>query len=93
MYFCIQNKEAKIKIVLYGRKGYAHTVAYKKILKSVEVLLDCKDVSVDNEAKEHSKELYEGQVKCPTLFVDNEVYLTPSSNTFNKLMLDLMLKG
>ncbi|CAM1356958.1 MULTISPECIES: glutaredoxin family protein [Tenacibaculum] len=82
-----------MKIVLYGRKGHAHTVAYKNFLKSAEVPFEYKDVSVDNEAKEHTKELYDGQVKYPTLFVDEEVYLTPSSDTFNKLMQDLKLKG
>lgn len=88
-----KRKEIKMKIVLYGRKGHAHTVAYKNFLNSAEVPFVYKDVSTDEEAREHSKELYEGQVKYPTLFIDDEVYLTPTSDTFNKLMQDLKLRG
>ena len=82
-----------MKIVLYGRKGDAHTAAYKNFLKSTEVPFEYKDVSVNQESKEHSKELYEGEVKYPTLFIDDEVYLTPTSDTFNKIMQDIKLRG
>ncbi len=82
-----------MKIVLYGKKGDAHTAAYKNFLKSTEEPFEYKDVTLDEKAKEHSKELYDGQVKYPTLIVDGKVYLTPASDTFNKLMQELKLKG
>lgn len=82
-----------MKITLYGRKGHAHTVAYKNFLRSAEVPFDYKDVSEDEAAREHSRELYDGAVKYPTLFVNDEVYLTPTSDTFNKVMHDLKLRG
>jgi hypothetical protein len=37
--------------------------------------------------------LYDGQVKVPTLFVDEKIYRVPSSDEFNKIMESLMLKG
>lgn len=82
-----------MKITLYGRKGHAHTVAFKNFLRSTEIAFEYKDVSMDEEAREHSKELYEGVVKYPTLFIDDEVYLTPTSDLFNKLMQDLKLRA
>ncbi|WP_299157356.1 glutaredoxin domain-containing protein [uncultured Tenacibaculum sp.] len=82
-----------MKITLYGRKGHAHTVAFKNFLRSTEIAFEYKDVSTDEEAREHSKELYEGVVKYPTLFIDDEVYLTPTSDLFNKLMQDLKLRA
>lgn len=82
-----------MKIKLYGRKGHAHSVAYRNFLKSTEIPFEYKDVSTDEEAKKHSKELYEGMVKYPTLFVDEEVYLTPTSDDFNKIMKNLNLRA
>jgi glutaredoxin len=51
-----------MKIVLYGRKGHAYTVAYKNFLNSTDIPYIYKDVSQDSEAREHSKELYNGVV-------------------------------
>jgi glutaredoxin len=82
-----------MKIVLYGRKGHAYTVAYKNFLNSTDIPYIYKDVSQDSEAREHSKELYNGVVKYPTLFVDDEVYLTPTTDEFNKIMQDLNLRA
>jgi len=52
-----------------------------------------KDVSKDTEAREHSKELYGGVVKFPTLFVDDVIHLTPTTEEFNKIMQDLGLRA
>ncbi len=82
-----------MKITLYGRKGHAHTVAFKNFLRMAEVSFQYKDVLMDQEAKEHTKRLYEGQLKFPTLFVDEKVYLTPSSDDFNSIMKELNLRG
>lgn len=82
-----------MKITLYGRKGHAYTVAFKNFLNSTDVPYTYKDVSKDEEAKEHSKELYNGAVKYPTLFVDDKVYLTPTTEEFNKIMQDLKLRA
>ena len=82
-----------MKITLYGRKGDAYTVAYKNFLKSTEVAFTFMDVSLDEDAKRHTKELYEGAIKYPTLIVEDDVYLTPTSETFNKVMQDLKLRG
>lgn len=82
-----------MKIKLYGKQGDAYTSAFKNFLKTSEINFEFKDVLKDEEAKNHTKELYEGQLKFPTLFVDKEVYLTPSSDTFNKVMKDLKLRG
>ena len=82
-----------MKIVLYGRKGHAYTVAYKNFLNSTDIPYIYKDVSQDSEAREHSKELYNGLVKYPTLFVDDSVYLTPTTDEFNKIMQDLNLRA
>ena len=82
-----------MKITIYGRKGHAHTVAFKNFLRMAEIPFDYKDIVIDEEAKEHSKKLYEGAIKYPTLFVDDEVYLTPTSDDFNKIMKDLKLRG
>lgn len=82
-----------MKIVLYGRQGHAHTVAFKNFLRMAEVPFEYKDISKDLAAKEHTKELYEGQLKYPTLFVDEEVYLTPTSEVFNNVMKELKLRG
>jgi glutaredoxin len=82
-----------MKIVLYGKKGHAYTVAFKNFLNSTDVPYIYKDVSKDEEAKEHSKELYDGVVKYPTLFVDDKIYLTPTTDEFNKIMQDLKLRA
>ncbi|CAM1371322.1 glutaredoxin family protein [Tenacibaculum xiamenense] len=82
-----------MNITLYGKKGHAYTIAYRNFLKSAEVPFIFKDVYEDSEAKEHTKELYEGMIKYPTLFVNDDVYLTPTSDTFNKVMKDLKLRG
>ncbi len=82
-----------MKITLYGKKGHAHTVAYKNFLRMAEIPFEYKDIMVDEEAKTHTKELYDGAIKVPTLFVDDEVYKTPTSDTFNKVMKDLKLRG
>jgi hypothetical protein len=52
-----------------------------------------KDIEKDKEARDHTKELYDGDIKYPTLIVDDEIYKTPSSDTFNKVMKDLKLRG
>tara|TARA_R110002072_G_scaffold109335_7_gene236631 strand:- start:13825 stop:14073 length:249 start_codon:yes stop_codon:yes gene_type:complete len=82
-----------MKITLYGKQGHAHTVAFKNFLRMAEVVFDYKDISKDEEAKSHTRDLYEGQLKFPTLFVDDEVYLTPTSDDFNNIMEDLKLRG
>ncbi|NNC69961.1 MAG: glutaredoxin, partial [Flavobacteriaceae bacterium] len=50
-------------------------------------------IMVDEKAKIHTQQIYEGAIKFPTLFVDEEVYKTPTSDTFNKVMRDLKLRG
>ena len=82
-----------MKITLYGKKGHAHTVAFKNFLRMAEIAFIYKDIDHDIEAQIHSRELYEGEIKCPTLIVDDEIYKTPSSDTFNKVMKELKLRG
>jgi glutaredoxin len=82
-----------MKICLYGKQGHAHTVAFKNFLRMGEIPFEYKDVLKDETAKMHTKELYSGQVKVPTLFVDDKIYLVPTSDEFNKIMENLMLKG
>ncbi|MGY0426722.1 MAG: glutaredoxin family protein [Polaribacter sp.] len=82
-----------MKIILYGRKGHAYTIAFKNFLNSTDVPYIYKDVVLDEKAKKHSKELYGGVVKYPTLIVDDKVYLTPTTEDFNKIMLDLKLRA
>ncbi|MEN8965063.1 MAG: glutaredoxin domain-containing protein [Polaribacter sp.] len=82
-----------MKIILYGKKGHPYTVAFKNFLNSIDEPYTYKDISKDVEAREHSKELYNGIVKYPTLFVDNKVYLTPTTEEFNKIMQDLKLRA
>jgi glutaredoxin len=82
-----------MKITLYGKQGHAHTVAFKNFLRMAEVPFSYVDIAKDETAKAHTKELYEGQLKYPTLFIDEEIYLTPSSDDFNKIMKDLKLRG
>lgn len=78
-----------MKVVLYGKKGHAHTVAFKNYLRMSEIKFVYKDIALDIEAKEHTKELYNGVLKYPTLFINDEVYLEPTTDEFNKIMKDL----
>lgn len=82
-----------MEIIIYGKKGDAHTVAFKNFLRMAEIDFKYKNLAKDEDAMAHTKELYDGHVKYPTLIVDEEVYLTPSSDTFNKVMKDLKLRG
>lgn len=82
-----------MKIVLYGKAGHAYTVAFKNFLRSAEVDYIYIDISKDKDALAHTKELYNGVVKYPTLFVDDDVYLTPTTEDFNKIMQDLKLRA
>ena len=82
-----------MKITLYGKKRHAYTVAYKNFLKMAEIDFDYKDIEQDLEAQNHSKELYDGEIKYPILIVNDEIYKTPSSDTFNKVMKELKLRG
>lgn len=79
-----------MRVVLYGKKGHAHTVAFKNYLRMGDVPFIYKDITVDAEANKHTKELYNGMLKFPTLFVDGQVYLEPTSDEFNKIMRDLV---
>jgi len=80
-------------IVLYGKQGHSYTVAFKNFLNSTDVPYVYKDVSKDVEARDHSKKLYNGVLKFPTLFIDDAIYLTPSTEEFNKIMQDLRLRA
>lgn len=82
-----------MEITIYGKKGHAHTVAFKNFLRMAEIDFVYKDIEKDLEARDHTKKLYEGDLKYPTLIVDDEIYKTPSSDTFNKVMKDLKLRG
>ena len=82
-----------MKITLYGKRGHAYTVAFKNFLNSTDVPYVYKDISKDIDAREHSKILYGGVVKFPTLFVEEQVYLTPTTDEFNKIMQDLNLRA
>jgi len=82
-----------MKITIYGKKGHAHTVAFKNFLRMAEIDFEYKDLAIDIEAQNHSKELYDGEIKFPTLIVDEEIYKTPTSDVFNKIMKDLKLRG
>jgi len=82
-----------MRIRLYGKQGHAHTVAFKNFLRMGEIPFEYIDILKDETAKMHTKELYDGQVKVPTLFVDEKIYRVPSSDEFNKIMESLMLKG
>jgi glutaredoxin len=82
-----------MKIVLYGKQGHAYTVAFKNFLNSTDVAYIYKDVFKDAEARDHSKKLYDGVVRFPTLFVDDAIHLTPTTEEFNKIMQDLRLRA
>ena len=81
-----------MKIIIYGKKGHAHTVAFKNHLRMTEIPFEYKDLAIDEEAKKHTKELYNGLIKVPTLFIDGKVYLTPTSDEFNKIIKEASLK-
>ena len=82
-----------MKIIIYGRKGHAHTVAFKNYLRMADMPFEYKDVAVDAEAKKHTKELYDGALKYPTLIIDGEIHLTPTSDEFNKILKEASMKG
>lgn len=82
-----------MKITLYGKKGDAYTSAFKNFLKTSNVNFDFQDVYNNENAKIHTIKLYDGEIKYPTLFVDETIYLTPSSDTFNRVMKELKLRG
>lgn len=82
-----------MKITIYGKKGHAHTVAFKNFLRMAEVPFEYKDILTDEDAKAHTLEIYDGALKLPTLIVDEEIYKTPSTDDFNKIMHNLKLRG
>ncbi len=82
-----------MKITIYGKKGHAYTVAFKNFLKMAEIDFEYKDLATDIEVLNHTKKLYDGEIKYPTLIVDDQIYKTPTSDTFNKIMKDLKLRG
>ncbi|RPD96188.1 glutaredoxin [Aureibaculum marinum] len=82
-----------MKITIYGKTGDAHTVAFKNFLRMADIAFTYKNLAIDEEAKTHTKQLYDGAIKYPTLIVDGEVHLTPTSDTFNKIMKELKLRG
>ena len=82
-----------MKITLYGKQGHAYTIAFKNFLNSTDVPYIYKDISKDAEARTHTQELYNGALKFPTLFVDDLIYLTPTTEEFNKIMQDLKLRA
>ena len=82
-----------MEITIYGKKGHAHTVAFKNFLRMADIPFVYKDLAMDEAAKKHTLEIYEGDLKFPTLFVDDEIYKTPSSDMFNKVMKELKLRG
>lgn len=89
----VSRKESKMKIILYGKQGHAHTVAFKNFLKTSDVNFEYIDIMKDDEAKAHTKILYDGVLKFPTLFVEDQIYLTPTSEEFNNIMKGLKLRG
>ena len=82
-----------MKSTLYDKQGHAYTVAYKNFLNPTAVPYIYKDVSKGTQAREHSKKLYGVVVKFPTLFVDEVIYLTPTTDALNKVMQDLKLRA
>jgi glutaredoxin len=82
-----------MKITIYGKNGHAHTVAFKNFLRMAEIPFEYKDVFSDEHAKAHSLKIYDGYVKFPTLIVDEEIYKTPTTDDFNKIMKNLKLRG
>ena len=82
-----------MEIMIYGKKGHAHTVAFKNFLRMAEIPFDYRDIMIDENAKNHTLEIYDGALKFPTLIVDNEIHKTPSTDDFNRIMKDLKLRG
>ncbi|HHC79929.1 MAG TPA: glutaredoxin [Flavobacteriia bacterium] len=82
-----------MKIIIYGKKGHAYTVAFKNFLKMAEIAFEYKDLASDKDAQNHSRQLYDGEIKYPTLIVDGEIHKTPTTDKFNKIMKDLKLRG
>ena len=82
-----------MEILIYGKKGDAHTVAFKNFLRMAEIDFTYKNLAEDEDARRHTKELYDGVLKYPTLIVDGKVYLNPTSDIFNKVMKELKLRG
>ncbi|WP_422091768.1 glutaredoxin family protein [Tenacibaculum ovolyticum] len=78
-----------MKVVLYGKRGHAYSVAFKNYLKCTDVIFEYKDISIDEQASDHTKKLYGGVLKVPTLFVDDKVYLTPTTDEFNSIIKEL----
>ncbi|TVZ55234.1 glutaredoxin [Lutibacter sp. Hel_I_33_5] len=81
-----------MKIIIYGRKGHAHTVAFKNYFRMSDMPFEYKDIATDEEAKKHTKELYNGALKCPTVIIDGKVFLTPTSDEFNKIIKEASIK-
>ena len=82
-----------MKITLDHKQGHAYTVAYKIFLNSTDVPYTYRDVSKGASAREHSRGLYDGVVNFPTLFVDDAIYLTPTTEEFNQIMQELRLRA
>jgi glutaredoxin len=78
-----------MKVVLYGKRGNAYSVAFKNYLKCTDVVFEYKDISIDEQASDHTKILYGGVLKVPTLFVNDQVYLTPTTDEFNSIIKKL----
>jgi glutaredoxin len=78
-----------MKVVLYGKRGNAYSVAFKNYLKCTDVVFEYKDISIDEQASDHTKILYGGVLKVPTLFVNDQVYLTPTTDEFNTIIKKL----
>lgn len=81
-----------MNIIIYGKKGHAHTVAFKNYLRMADMPFEYKDLAIDEEAKKHTKELYNGAVKFPTLIIDGKIYLIPTSDEFNKIIKEASIK-
>ena len=82
-----------MKITIYGKNGHAHTVAFKNFLRMAEVPFEYKDLAIDKDAIDHTRTIYDGAIKFPTLIVNEEIYKTPRTDNFNKIMKDLKLRG
>ena len=81
-----------MNIIIYGKKGHAHTVAFKNYLRMADMPFEYKDLAIDEEAKKHTRELYNGAIKIPTLIIDGQIHLTPTSDEFNKIIKEASIK-
>ena len=88
----IQYKKLQMNIIIYGKKGHAHTVAFKNYLRMADMPFEYKDLAIDEEAKKHTRELYNGAIKIPTLIIDGQIHLTPTSDEFNKIIKEASIK-